>query len=317
MEMREPSGLYLSGRVQVLTGTVLPRELLERMAAAEGEGEALRMLAEGGVAPEEGASAAKRVARRQAELLNSFAGAEEGRAIVELFRIPYDAHNAKVLLKANLTGASPEGLLSPCGGVSPERLQECIEGGTAAGLPAWLRHGLEAARRSWTGSRSVQLVDVAMDQACFAGMKETARRSGSAAAERYVRLCIDGINLQTVLRMKDAAPGAVEELLLPGGDAAPGRILDALSAGTLAAAFSRPALRAAAEGGNAFAAARAFAGELRDFAGTCRRRPYGPETLLGFFLMLELHSAAARLILAEQQNGGAEHDREHPWDDLL
>lgn len=316
MKTHELSALHLSGRAQVLSETVLPRELLERMAAAESAAEAVRVLAEGGMTPEEGMSAANGMARRQAELLASFAAAE-GSAIAELFRIPYDAHNAKVLLKAALTGTSPEGLLSPCGGVSPERLGECIDSGSAAGLPGWLRRGLTAARRAWTDSRSIQLTDAALDRACFAGMEEAARRSGSDAARRYVRLCADGINLQTALRMKDIAAGAVEELLLPGGDAAPDRILEAMAAGTLAAVFSRPALRAAAERADASAAARAFAGELRDFAAVCRRKPYGPETLLGFFLMLELHSAAARLILAEKQSGGAGPSGEHPWDALL
>ena len=58
MRTSELSYLQLSGRAQALSEAVLPREMLERMAEAQSAAEALRTLAENGVAPEEGLSAA-------------------------------------------------------------------------------------------------------------------------------------------------------------------------------------------------------------------------------------------------------------------
>ncbi len=78
-------------------------------------------------------------------------------------------------------------------------------------------------------------------------MSESALYSGSAAAQEYVRVRIDGVNLQTMLRMQEHAPEAVEELLLEGGTVCVARLLEARAGGALAAVFTAAPLRAAAE----------------------------------------------------------------------
>lgn len=295
--------LYLSGRVHALSGAVLTRETLERMAEAESPAEALRIMAESGLAIHEGESTAEALEGQKAQLFASLASAGMGKAIVDLFRLPYDSHNAKVLLKEQLAGVSADGLLSRCGSVAPEKVREAVGEQGAAMLPAWLRTGLAQAKQAWTDSRSVQLLDVCMDRACFAGMRQAAKESGSARAEEYVRLCIDGVNLQTVLRMKGANAEAVEEMLLSGGHSSAARILEGRAGGNLSAAFSQPAFHTAAEAGTAQEAERALAAVLADFAARCRQAPYGPETLLGFLLNLELRQAAVRMILVEPGGG--------------
>lgn len=302
----ELSYLYLSGRVQTLRAALLNWDTVARMAAAESYAEALRTARENG--GEEDVSAV--LEKKKAQLFAELSRARAGKTIVNLFRWPYDCHNAKVLLKTHLTGQENGGALSPCGAVDTEQLAEAVRGETAAALPQWLRTGIAEAKRLWTDSRSPQLVDAALDRAAFAGRRAAARESGSGTAVEYMTLQIDGINLQTLLRMKNARNEVVEELLLPGGSVSPGRLLDSRAAGNLAAVFSQPQLRTAAESGSAAQAEDALTALLSAFARRCGSVPYGAETLLGFLLQLELYQGALRMVLTLQHYGHAKECRE-------
>ena len=306
MGNNELSYLYLSGRVQALRATLLNWDTAVRMAAAESYAEAVRTARENGGEADVNAA----LERKKAQLFAGLSRVNAGKTIVDLFRWPYDCHNAKVLLKTHLTGQENGGALSPCGAVDTEQLAEAVRGEGAASLPQWLHTGIAEAKRLWTDSRSPQLLDAALDRASFAGRRAAARESGSGAAVEYMTLQIDGINLQTLLRMKNARNEAVEELLLPGGSVSPARLLDSRAAGNLAAAFFKPQLRAAAESGSAAQAEDALTALLSAFARRCGAVPYGAETLLGFLLQLELYQGALRMVLTLQRHGRNEECKE-------
>ena len=213
--------LYLSARVGVLSAALPSWEELMRRPEREE------------AAPERQDALPLREDAQTGALLESLARGA-GRPIVDLFRFPFDCHNAKVLLKGALTGqgAAARELLSPCGSVPEETMREALrEESGAKALPAWLRLGIAEARHAWTESRSPQLLDAALDRALYRGMSESALYSGSAAAQEYVRVRIDGVNLQTMLRMQEHAPEAVEELLLEGGTVCVARLLEARAGG--------------------------------------------------------------------------------------
>ena len=251
--------LYLSARVGVLSAALPSWEELMRRPEREE------------AAPERQDALPLREDAQTGALLESLARGA-GRPIVDLFRFPFDCHNAKVLLKGALTGqgAAARELLSPCGSVPEETMREALrEESGAKALPAWLRLGIAEARHAWTESRSPQLLDAALDRALYRGMSESALYSGSAAAQEYVRVRIDGVNLQTMLRMQEHAPEAVEELLLEGGTVCVARLLEARAGGALAAVFTAAPLRAAAEQHSVLQAGEAAAAALAQFARRC------------------------------------------------
>ncbi|MCB7512989.1 V-type ATPase subunit [bacterium 210917-SL.2.15] len=280
--------LYLSARVGVLSAALPSWEEIAHRAGTEETG------------PEgQGILPLREDAQTGALLASLAQGA--GRPIVDLFRFPFDCHNAKVLLKGAVTGqaAAAQELLSPCGSVPEETMREAMrEEGGAAALPSWLRRGAAEARRAWTESRSAQLLDAALDRALYREMGESALHSGSAAAQEYVRVRIDGVNLQTVLRMQKSTPEAVEEMLLEGGNVGVSRLLEARDSGNLAAVFFVPSLRSAAEKGSAERAGEAAAEALAAFARRCSVYAFGAEALLAFLLRLELRRRGLRISTA-------------------
>lgn len=137
--------LYLSARVGVLSAALPSWEELMRRPEREE------------AAPERQDALPLREDAQTGALLESLARGA-GRPIVDLFRFPFDCHNAKVLLKGALTGqgAAARELLSPCGSVPEETMREALrEESGAKALPAWLRLGIAEARHAWTESRSL------------------------------------------------------------------------------------------------------------------------------------------------------------------
>ena len=108
---------------------------------------------------------------------------------------------------------------------------------------------------------------------------------------------IDGVNLQTMLRMQEHAPEAVEELLLEGGTVCVARLLEARAGGALAAVFTAAPLRAAAERTACCRPGRLLAA-LAQFAWRCSAYAFGPEALLAFLLRLELRRRGVRMSAA-------------------
>ena len=94
--------LYLSGRVRVLQRMVLPWEVIVHMAEAATPEEAERLARTGGVLPQEGTDPNGELETAKARLFETLS-VGESRAVVNLFRFPYDCHNAKVLLKGSLS----------------------------------------------------------------------------------------------------------------------------------------------------------------------------------------------------------------------
>ena len=168
--------LYLSARVGVLSAALPSWEELMRRPEREE------------AAPERQDALPLREDAQTGALLESLARGA-GRPIVDLFRFPFDCHNAKVLLKGALTGqgAAARELLRPAAVCRRETMREALrEESGAKALPAW-RLGIAEARHAWTESRSPQLLDAALDRALYRGMSESALYSSSAAAQEYVR----------------------------------------------------------------------------------------------------------------------------------
>ncbi len=131
--------LYLSARVGVLSAALPSWEELMRRPEREE------------AAPERQDALPLREDAQTGALLESLARGA-GRPIVDLFRFPFDCHNAKVLLKGALTGqgAAARELLSPCGSV-PEETRKVV--------PRRCRHGCALAlpKRATPGQKAAAL----------------------------------------------------------------------------------------------------------------------------------------------------------------
>ena len=139
--------------------------------------------------------------------------------VVALFRMRYDYHNAKTIVKAEAVGTDPTPLLSGAGRSEAQALKTAYETGEAGSVPQAVLTAMQTARDALSRSADPQLADLILDRAYFAEYHETATQVGSAFLMGYAQLQADSANLRAAVRArrmhKDAA--FLKSVLVPGG----------------------------------------------------------------------------------------------------
>ena len=149
--------------------------------------------------------------------------------LITLFRMPYDYHNVKVILKSlfKVRGGDPEGrrheLLSSLGSVDPERLTAALEAEEYAYLPYGLGSLISQCWNHWDRTKDVQGVELLLDHHLFASMLTLAKSLKLPEITKWVKLKIDAENLRSAVRLQrmgvDAAGGL--PFFHPGGNIRP------------------------------------------------------------------------------------------------
>lgn len=244
--------LFLATRVKSLEGRLLDRGRMERMLEAGSHEAALEVLLECGYVPAPPpvlGEIEKSLARQRQEVLEDIAAFAPDPAVVTLFRLRFDYHNLKVLLKAEVLGTDPVPLLLPGGRFTPDQLQERLRGGELAELPYLFREALAEARQALGSSHDPQRMEFVLDRAYFQELSALAQESGSSFLRGYVRLMIDAANLRALLRCLRMGKGEtfLEGALVPGGELDPSRLLLAAGGGLLSECYAGSLLAPAAE----------------------------------------------------------------------
>ena len=296
--------LALSARIHAMEDRLLTRDRMDRMIDAREESEALKVLTECGYGGAEGL--------RAQDVERVLAAAPDPR-VVDVFRLKYDYHNAKVLVKAEAMGIDAGRLLLDGGRVTASGLAEGYQKEQLSGLSPRFQSAIREARETLAASHDPQLADLALDRACYEEMAQLAQETGSGFLQGYVRLAVDVANLRAAVRVARMGKGSefLSQVLLPGGSvsqqtlaAARGEELDALfQNGALAQAAELGAKAARPAGGSLTAFERECDNALTRYLGDARRVPFGVETVIAYLYAKEAELTAIRTILAGRRAG--------------
>lgn len=309
-KLKDTDYLFLSTRIRALECTLLTRERMERMLEAPTAADAAKVLQECGypemeeVTVDSVNAVLAQVRQRTFDDLYLFA---PDPGILDVFKIKYDYHNAKVLLKSEARGVDAGRLLVDTGRVKPEQLQDCIRSSDFRGLPGQLSAAVQEAREVLGTTGDPQLSDFVLDQAYFEDMLELARNSGSPFLEGYVRVSIDAANLKSLVRTQRAGKSVefLQGVLFSGGSIDTRRILTAVnSGGTVTDLYATSVLREAAEAG----AAAISGGGLTLFEKLCddavmayvkdaKYVAFGEAPLVAYLVARESEFTAVRIIM--------------------
>ncbi len=271
-KIKDTDYLALSSRIKAMETRLLSQSRMEQILEARSDEEAAKLLQECGYGeltsdrPEE----LDRVlaASREAMLADLSAAAPDPRYI-EIFKMKYDYHNAKVLLKAQARGVDPASMLSDMGRVDVEKLREAVENAHWTELPDCLGQAIAQAREVLDTTGDPQLSDVTLDRWYYREMLETAQATGSDFLLGYVRAVIDAANLRTLVRILRMGKGAgfLRSALIEGGSVSVSALLAVGSAGGsgLAELYASTSMQEAAESG----AAALSGGTLTAFEKLC------------------------------------------------
>ena len=314
-KLKDTDYLFISTRLRCMERNLLTAARMERMIDAPTAEDAAKVLAEIGYsdfAPSSEKALGEALAAEREKVFRELYRFVPDRRVVDVFKVKYDYHNAKTLLKARAMGLEADRLLVDAGRVEVKRLREAIEEGRMDLLTGVMGEAVAQAAEVLSTTGDPQRSDFVLDEAYFREMLEAAGAVDSPFLTRYVQATIDAANLRSAVRTLRMKKGGdfLRKVLFSGGTVQPDQILAAALGGSLEELYRSTALRAAAEAG----AEAVSGGSLTRFEKLCddavtaclaqaRRTPFGVEVVIGYLAAKEIEFTAVRIIMASRMAG--------------
>lgn len=229
--------LYSTARFRAKAAGLPSAELFVRLAEAIDADECLRQLADSGIIitrDEKGALDIEgSLDRYLTDAFNEVASCLPDKAMVDIFRYPYDAHNVKTLLKSRVRGTDPLPLMMGMGTVSPEDAEKAVREGDHSLFSPEIGASVEKATALFAQSNDPQLLDAVVDSACYADMLAKASPYGDFLMSA-LQTKIDSVNILTalrILRMGGYASSYYAQHFIQGGKLGEGMMLKAFDEG--------------------------------------------------------------------------------------
>ena len=264
--------LFLSARIRSLEKSLLTAQRLEQLLQAPSVESCTQLLADLGYSPIRDEATLQQSLKQQREaVFAELEGFMPEKELLDVFRIKYDYHNIKTLLKAP---ESAERLLMDAGTIPAQELRRrYADSGSWQFLPHDMAAAAEKAAAVLAETGSAQRSDCILDRACFAQLRQLAADSRCEYLQRYVCAMIDAANLRSLVRTErlhmDA--GFLQEVLF--------------------------------EGGSLTAIEKACDNAVLKTAAGARRVPFGVEVALGYVIAKEAEWTAVRIVMAGRLAG--------------
>ena len=315
MSVKKEAYLCLSAMLRARENRLLSGDRAVRMIEADSFDDAARLLSECGY-PDFSGSRTQEIDRdlsvHRAEIFGEMERLAPESLYVDAFRMKYDYHNAKAVIKACAMETDASHLLSRSGRFDPERLSADITDEKLSDYPPVFADAVLNAKSTLAKTSNPQTADLILDSAYFTELTGFAEASENSFFTGYVRLLSDAANLKSAVRTMRMGKSEVfmEHVLVPGGSVDRDRILAVKDGEELASLFSAGKLAAAAEP----AAAAVSGSGMTAFEKACDNAvnaylrqagliSYGPETLVAYLASVENEITAARMILTGKLSG--------------
>lgn len=315
MIKKRESYLCLSAMLRAREPRLLNAEKASRMLDASSFDEAAKLLTDCGYEDMSGMDATQvetALLAHKAEIFSEIDHLAPDRLIPDIFRMKYDYHNAKVILKAEATGSQPDTLLSAAGRISPAELKGHYNEEKYSALPGRLGEAMKQAKETLARTANPQLADFLLDREYFREITEAARSSGNAFLQGYARILIDSSNLKSAIRTRRMGKGRdfLLDALSEGGSVSVDRLLNASDKEALASLFAHTELEKAAQlgaeamdGGRLTAFERACDNAVNAYLGKAKLISFGSEPLTAYLAAVENEITAVRMILTGRLAG--------------
>lgn len=222
-QIKSDEYLYSTARFRAKAAGLPNTEVFFHLAEARDIDECLRQLAECGIVIEKNSNGEllieESLDRYLTDSFNEVADCLPEPGMVDVFRYPYDAHNAKTLLKSRVRGTDPLPLLMGMGTVSPDGAVLAFQTEEYGSFSPAIAQSIPKASELFAQTNDPQLLDAVIDAGCFADMLAKVEPYG-AVLVNAVQTKIDSINILTalrILRMGGYTSDFYSQHFIPGG----------------------------------------------------------------------------------------------------
>ena len=312
--MKDADFLFLTSMLRAREPTMLRDVKVDRMLDAPAFDDAAKLLVECGYPDMSGMKMPQLeevLQEHRSDVFYELANFKYATDILDLFRLKYDYHNVKTLIKS--AGANVDGshLLSDSGRVGAKELSEAFVSGQRADLPPALESVLESAAGILSRTGNPQLADIEIDKAYFAELSSIAERLDDDFITGYVRLMIDSANLRITVRAARIKrdDGFLSATLIPGGNVSADRIVSSYGENALSAFTDDALAQAVRLGEEAIAGGAQTLFELACDDAVLRYVTdtmfisFGPAPVIAYLAKLEWEITAVRMILTGKLTG--------------
>ena len=316
-KIKDTDYLAISARVKAMETTLLTWERMMQILDARSEAEALKMVQESGY-PDLTATDPEALDRvlsaAREEMLSDLIGGAPDPRYIELFKIKYDYHNVKAILKAKAMGVSPDRMLMDMGRVSPATLLEAMDAGELDTLPAMLAAATAEAKTVLDTTRDPQLSDIVLDRWFYRDLAAVAEETGSEFLDGYVKVQIDAANLRVLVRTLRMGKSVafLQGILFEGGEVTPDQLMQVAAAGGsgLAELYAAGSLEEAAAAGVAALQGGALTefeklcdDAVNDYLADAQFVPFGEAPLVAYLAARETEFTNLRILLIGRSTG--------------
>jgi V/A-type H+-transporting ATPase subunit C len=316
VKARDADFIFLSSMLHARETKLLTADKISRMLETARFDEAAKLAEECGYRDMSGMdvfSLEDVLSSRRAALFKELGAFDYARPLIDLFRIKYDYHNVKVLVKSMGANVDATRILSSSGRVPSDALAEAFISGDRDGLPEAMRNAIHDGVSTLSRTSNPQLSDVAIDKAYFDELHSLSKDLGAKFVKGYVRLLTDSANLRTFVRSQRTSRGAdfLHEALIEGGNANVSDIEALPPTGEgLARVFTAPELAPAVKlaetalsGGGQTQFERECDNATMTYLAAKKHTHYGASVVLTYLVEIEWEITSLRMILSGKLAG--------------
>ena len=315
-QIKDIDYIFLSTRIKAMERGLLSQERIERMLDAPTVEEAAKVLTECGYSEMEEITAnelERVLGEQQQKVMSDLSSGAPDRNLVDIFKLRYDYHNAKVLVKAEALETEQDQLLQGGGRYDPEALATDFRREDLSRCTDWFRRGIARAREILGSTGDPQQADFILDRAYFEEMSAIAADTDSKFLRDYVALAIDVANLRSCVRAARLGKGAdfLNQVLVNGGSVSVRNLAMArgdelgnlFRLGSLSEAAAEGASKSAPGSGSLNEFERLCDNAVMSFLSDGRRVPFGAEPIIGYIFAREAETTAIRTIISGRMAG--------------
>ncbi len=309
-KIKDNQFITLSAVLRAKEARMLSAAKLDRMLAEPSFADACRIATESGyedMSEMDVAGINASLAASRAKEIAEIAALAPDTSVLDLFRMKYGYHNAKVIVKSEGDPDQNADLLSDAARFPVGEILEVYQSESGNGaLPAAYAAAIREAKRALARTGNPQLSDYILDKTYFSEQLREAEKSGKPFIKAYVRLMIDKSNLRSALRTLglERREELLENALIEGGTVSVEEIRGALGDRDELLRLYAPtvfAKAAAASGMTEFE--KEADNAVRDYVLQSNFVSFGQEVLIEYLSALENEITSLRIILTGKRMG--------------
>ena len=312
--MKDNEFLFLTSMIRAREVRMLGIDRINRMLEASGFDDAAKTLVDCGYPDMStmGMSQIDAVLENcRNELFDEFAYYAYVLDILDLFRMKYDYHNAKVLVKSEGAQIEADYLLSDSGRIESQLLREAFLTNEYDGVAPAIAQAIENAVGVLSRTADPQLADIEIDKAYFSELITHGKKMKNKFISEYIRFLVDSANLRIFVRSARTGKNAdfLIGTLIADGSLSIEQMASSYEEGTIPPytdeAFALP-VRLAAEamgGGSQTAFELACDNAVLQYVTNTKFISFGPAPIITYFAKLEWELTVIRMILTGKYSG--------------